>query len=152
MAMKQPITKLSASVVVAGLRFMQQTKVALMLGTGGQKMANKRLIDVNEVIKETESIINFRKTHHMPTIEYEALLGYLKKRPTVDAVDVVHGYWIDSHSVDHIGRVIGHGIDCSVCDSVFKAYRRDVAQHWKERFKVCPFCGAVMDGERRAGE
>lgn len=49
----------------------------------------KRLIDANEVIRETESILNFRIQHHMPTIEYEALLGYLKKRPTVDAVEVI---------------------------------------------------------------
>jgi hypothetical protein len=53
-------------------------------------MANeKRLIDANEVIKETESILNFRRQHNMPTAEYEALLGYLKNRPTVDAVEVV---------------------------------------------------------------
>ena len=53
-------------------------------------MANeKRLIDANEVIRETESIINFRKQHYMPTVEYEAVLGYLKNRPTVDAVEVV---------------------------------------------------------------
>lgn len=49
----------------------------------------QRLIDANEVIKETESILNFRKQHHMPTVDYEALLGYLKNRPTVDAVEVV---------------------------------------------------------------
>lgn len=49
----------------------------------------KRLIDANEVIRETESIINFRKQHYMPTVEYEALLGYLRNRPTVDAVEVV---------------------------------------------------------------
>ena len=67
--------------------------------------------------------------------------------PIVDAVPVVHGYWIDSHSVDHIGRITGHGIDCSVCDSVFKDDSRAVVKHWKEQFKVCPFCGAVMDGD-----
>ena len=49
----------------------------------------KRLIDANAVIRETESIIMFRKQHHMPTIEYEALLEYLNKRPIVDAVEVV---------------------------------------------------------------
>ena len=65
--------------------------------------------------------------------------------PTVDAVEVEHGYWIDSHTVDHIGRIIEHGIDCSVCDSVFKDDSREVVKHWKEQFKVCPFCGAKMD-------
>lgn len=71
--------------------------------------------------------------------------------PSCDAVGAVHGYWIDSYSVDHIGRITEHGIDCSVCDSVFKAYRRDVVQHWKERFKVCPFCGSLMDGGNEDG-
>jgi translation initiation factor 2 beta subunit (eIF-2beta)/eIF-5 len=65
---------------------------------------------------------------------------------------VVHGYWIDSCSVDHMGRVVEHGIDCSVCDSVFKDDSREVVKRWKERFKMCPFCGAKMDGERREGE
>lgn len=64
-----------------------------------------------------------------------------------DRVEVVHGYWIDSTSVDHVGRIIEHSIDCSVCDSVFKDDSRAVVKHWKERFKVCPFCGAVMDGD-----
>ena len=65
---------------------------------------------------------------------------------TVDAVEVVHGYWIDSYSSDHMGRIIEHSIDCSVCDSVFKDDSREVVKHWKERFKICPFCGAKMDG------
>ena len=68
------------------------------------------------------------------------------KAPTVDAVEVVHGYWTDSYNVDHMGRVVEHGIDCSVCESVFKDDSRDVVKRWKERFNVCPFCGAVMDG------
>ena len=73
--------------------------------------------------------------------------SFVKNAPTVDAVEVEHGYWIDSHTVDHIGRIIEHGIDCSVCDSVFKDDSREVVKHWKERFKVCPFCGAIMDGD-----
>ena len=76
----------------------------------------------------------------------DSIEGWLKNN-TVDAVEVVHGYWIDSHSVDHIGRIIEHSIDCSVCDSVFKDDSRAVVKHWKEQFKVCPFCGAIMDGD-----
>ena len=68
----------------------------------------------------------------------------LEDTPTVE---VKHGYWIDSYSVDHIGRITGHSIDCSVCDSVFKDDSREVVKHWKARFEVCPFCGAKMDLE-----
>ena len=68
------------------------------------------------------------------------------KAPTVDAVEVVHGHWINGYNVDFKGGIIEHTIDCSVCDSVFKDKSREVVKHWKEQFKVCPFCGAIMDG------
>jgi hypothetical protein len=92
-------------------------------------MANKRLIDANAY----------------------AYPGDLINEPTINAVEVVHGEWIDSTNVDHMGRIIEHGIDCSVCDSVFKDDSREVVKHWKERFKVCPFCGAKMDGGNEDG-
>ena len=106
-------------------------------------MANeKRLIDANALMDDVE----------MDGALY-ACLGavddvrfLVDSQPTVDAVEVVHGYWIDSYSVDHIGRITEHSIDCSVCDSVFKDDSRAVVKHWKEQFKVCPFCGAKMDG------
>ena len=65
----------------------------------------------------------------------------------VDAVEVVHGYWVDSYGADHMGRVVEHSIDCSVCDFVFKDDRREVVKYWKAQFKICPFCGAKMDLE-----
>ncbi len=109
-------------------------------------MTNEKwLIDANEVIEETESIINFRKQHHMPTIEYEALLGYLKNRPTVEAVPVVHGHWEDGYAI-HNGKEVYKSIDCSVCDEVFKIESQG-REYWKERFKCCPFCGTKMDGD-----
>ena len=107
-------------------------------------MANeKRLIDANALMDDVE----------MDGALY-ACLGavddvrfLVNSQPTVDAVEVVHGYWIDSYNADHIGRIIEHSIDCSVCDSVFKDDSRAVVKHWKEQFKVCPFCGAKMDGD-----
>lgn len=79
------------------------------------------------------------------------VLNFLECSPTVEAVEVVHGYWIDSYNADHMGRIIEHSIDCSVCDSVFKDDSREVVKRWKERFKVCPFCGAKMDGGNEDG-
>jgi hypothetical protein len=84
------------------------------------------------------------------TVEYPRSVMWedIEKAPTVDAVPVVHGRWEESTSVDHIGRIIEHGIDCSVCDSVFKDKSREVVKRWKERFEYCPFCGADMrDGD-----
>lgn len=106
-----------------------------------------RLIDANELLDKFQ----FRLPH-----EDEASLivndcvaiarKAIMEAQTVEAVPVVHGHWIDSTSVDHIGRITGHSIDCSVCDSVFEDDSREVVKHWKERFKVCPFCMALMDG------
>jgi hypothetical protein len=115
-------------------------------------MANeKRLIDANaEIRKMRESLVkNKRNTKHLVYWVFDAVISVLEKAPTVDAVEVVHGYWIDSYNADHMGRIIEHSIDCSVCENVFKDDSREVVKRWKERFKVCPFCGAIMDGERR---
>lgn len=102
-------------------------------------MANeKRLIDANVLIKETASIINFRKQHYMPTIEQEALLGYVKKLPTVDAVEVVHGRWIGDGWGSYIKR-------CSVCRSV--PLREVGGRHDACYSNYCPNCGAKMDGD-----
>lgn len=101
-------------------------------------MANeKRLIYANEVIKETESILNFRRQHHMPTAEYEALLGYLKKRPTVDAVEVVHGRWTPNFEYDFDrGEHRLTGYHCNQCGI------------WTlKKSNYCPNCGADMRGE-----
>lgn len=102
-------------------------------------MANeKRLIDANEVIKETESILNFRRQHHMPTAEYEALLGYLKKRPTVDAVEVVRCKdctYFRVESDDFLGI-------CK-CGAIATNYGGEI---YPEREHFCSY------GERREGE
>ena len=104
-------------------------------------MANKRLIDANALrdkLYEADAI----------TMNGVAIIN---QSPTVDAVEVVHGEWLDGYSV-HDGEVVYHSIDCSVCNGVFKDKHRTTTEYWKEQFKVCPFCGAIMDGERREGE
>ena len=56
----------------------------------------------------------------------------IKDAPTIDAVSVVHGEWIDEHEDGH-GSWVG---TCSQC-------------HNTERVaNFCPNCGAKMDGER----
>ena len=109
----------------------------------------KRLIDANALIDSLEKWLSDAEVlcnaHVYNAIE--DCICEVDTHPTVDAVEVVHGYWIDSYSVDHMGRITEHSIDCSVCDSVFKDDSRAVVKHWKEQFKVCPFCGAKMDGD-----
>ena len=54
--------------------------------------------------------------------------------PTVDAVEVVHGRWIEAED--------GDGAVCSVCGEDFCNVYLEV-----ERFLYCPNCGAKMDGD-----
>ena len=119
-------------------------------------MANeKRLIDAYALIEDIEKRYcepckAEGKDYHEVACRacwVDDMILEIDPAPTVDAVEVVHGYWIDSYNADHMGRIIEHGIDCSVCDSVFKDDSREVVKHWKEQFKVCPFCGAKMDGD-----
>lgn len=59
--------------------------------------------------------------------------------PTVDAVEVVHGRWIEHIHFDAFGSPNGAHYECSRChyDDVY-----DI-----EDFYYCPNCGAKMDGE-----
>lgn len=57
----------------------------------------------------------------------------------------VHGHWEDGCGVDRCCRKVYDSIDCSHCNEIFKIESHD-REYWKKRFKVCPFCGAVMDG------
>ena len=119
-------------------------------------MANeKRLIDANALKDEFRRYMADRFDRERCVSEENCITcgrvclfqRTINNAPTVDAVEVVHGYWIDGYNVDHIGRITEHTIDCSVCDSVFKDDSREVVKYWKERFEVCPFCGAKMDGD-----
>ena len=88
-------------------------------------MANeKRLIDANALIKEANA---------------EGAYGYIDafqiaNAPTVDAVEVRHGYWIPAM---HIGDCCYR---CSECQFLRDAYLLDIGNY-------CPNCGARMEGD-----
>ena len=94
-----------------------------------------RLIDGNE------AIINFGFEWDDIPPTREEFVRFLKKQPTVDAVEVVHGRWKEMHYEG--GILDGTNFDrCSVCgyERVFDA------PEFKTVFKYCPNCGAKMDG------
>lgn len=67
---------------------------------------------------------------------WDDILERIDVQPTIDAVPVVHGRWID-HKDEH---------QCSVCkeSTIVDFYV------WRAiQFDFCPYCGAKMDGERR---
>ena len=91
----------------------------------------KRLIDANELLKK----VQFRLPIDNQNAEVIAGCVDITRRliensPTVDAVEVVHGRWVDNGIPESMLS------GCSVCGFTCGAYS----------FNYCPNCGAKMDG------
>lgn len=95
-------------------------------------MANeKRLIDADDLRTQFDDIPPFIG------LTGGCVQQYIDKAPTVDAVEVVHGRWVNPY----INRY-GHPCHCcSICG--FKASYQDK--------NYCPNCGAKMDGANDDG-
>lgn len=92
-------------------------------------MANKRLVDVDAFL--ADHCGECRYTSNGACSKDDPICGTiwdLVEYPTVDAVEVVHGRWVNQH-----WRNV-----CSEC-------RYIVGQH--SQTKYCPNCGAKMDGD-----
>lgn len=105
-------------------------------------MANeKRLIDANALFKRLQKrredfADGWKTLDAMPInaqIQYHENLEcalIAEDLPTVDAVEVVHGRWIDAR--EYCGDFM-----CSNCDALYGT----------NKFNYCPNCGARMDLE-----
>ena len=62
---------------------------------------------------------------------YESAVHFVEKAPTVG--ERKRGHWIE-----HPEHPIG---DCSVCGERVPIYSGS------KKYKICPYCGAIMDGE-----
>ena len=94
-------------------------------------MANeKRLIDANELLKDAEDYSPISAG----LADMYDVKWLVDAQPTVDAVEVVHGRWIDVAL-----RFTQVKEKCSVCGGIVYAHG----------FNYCPNCGANMDGERK---
>ena len=62
------------------------------------------------------------------------VLDMIDAQPTVDAVEVVHGRWIDEYPY----------VRCSECNAEWINCRTD---NEPKMFYYCPNCGAKMDGD-----
>lgn len=67
------------------------------------------------------------------TYDKACIVGVLEEVPTVDAVPVRHGKWIDGH--------------CSLCGCDVPAYIEDWKWIKDMNAKYCPMCGTRMDAE-----
>ena len=100
-------------------------------------MANeKRLIDANVV----EKVMNDRYKalaaeyghYDHYTTGYGDALCVVEDAPTVDAVEVVHGRWVQRLLTGKHGSAT-----CSECNTT-----------WDAESNYCPNCGAKMDGDK----
>ena len=64
--------------------------------------------------------------------------GDLIHMPTIDAVPVVHGQWIEHPQYDVFGDCTWIDYECSKCNAR--------GRYNTEDYKYCPSCGAKMDG------
>lgn len=117
-----------------------------------KKMAEKRLIDANALIKEIDNYYNNSPFPHPGTTWLRGLelaAGLLLREPTVDAVVVVHGHWEDEYG----GKFVNPRYRCSVCKGkALYRFDQDCLGGWHEVQALtdyCPNCGARMDGERK---
>ena len=96
--------------------------------------AEKRMIDANALDDKLEALAQKYATQGRIEVakDYSFVQTVLLTAPTVDAVEVVHGRWIDRPAVK--GQVY-----CSECATVEKS----TDGNYKSRY--CPNCGAKME-------
>ena len=103
-------------------------------------MANeKRLIDV---AKEIQAMCSMPETRRILETDHIArkVIDWFIHAPTVDAVEVKHGWWI-WHEEEF-------EYECSVCNCKFDYnHTFGIFDHGYEYGNYCPNCGAKMDGD-----
>ena len=99
----------------------------------------KRLIDANALealfrryakIEDNDTQYDIGRVHGL----IEAA-DHIKRAPTVDAVEVVHGRWIEGF--------FKNTVECSAC------FEKAVHHCYTEKTNYCPKCGAKMDGDNQ---
>ena len=100
-------------------------------------MLKKRLADINALIAEVKRTAEITQKRG-EKFSLRNLIVCIKNAPTVDAVEVVHGRWIEKYHDNPLGGYyLGH---CSVCD-----------EPDGRKKNYCPNCGAKMDGGNEDG-
>lgn len=99
----------------------------------------KRLIDAYKL----ENLVrrNSARYHHADDV-----IAAIAKQPTVDAVEVVHGRWIDKREIPSYSNKNIPVVECSKCRCLFC----DIINVHSFMYHYCPNCGAKMDGDGNA--
>lgn len=91
-----------------------------------------RLIDADGLSKSIYD--NVSAPYEDAVAAKEDCLRAIEEAPTIDAVPVVHGKWVNGEE------------NCPICGkSKFEGLDADIWADWKPNF--CPNCGAKMDEE-----
>ena len=99
-------------------------------------MANeKRLIDAN-ALKNAILAEPWKDQPNMVRLTVDYINIIIDEQPTVDAVEVVHGRWVEDTATDMIA--------CTECGHAW-----NIIDNCTETFNYCPSCGAKMDEERQ---
>lgn len=109
------------------------------------------LIDGNILLNAiTEEMIEVKLIHGLgcqPVIAVRDLQELIKRMPTVDAVPVVHGRWLEDEKA-YPGPDLSNYV-CSSCKRVGGTWIKGLKP--ENLFTYCPWCGAKMsakeDGE-----
>ena len=106
----------------------------------------RRLIDANALVTEIQSTASTVCLNAPWNAEWfsrladrqEEIVAMIERQPKVDAVEVVHGRWMEaSHPMQK---------QCSVC----KAFIVNLSTKKEHEYSYCPNCGAKMDGDGNA--
>ena len=103
---------------------------------------NKRLIDANALksqITRYHMSLTPRYISKLVYAEIGDVIDIIDEAPTVDAVEVVHGRWVEDTVYDMIA--------CTECGHAW-----NIIDNCTETFNYCPNCGAKMDGEEDDGQ
>ena len=85
----------------------------------------KRLIDAN-------SLLEFAMNLYNKTI----IPSDIESFPTVDAVEVVHGEWLNTKFTTEL-----------LCGNCFELTYIPITKSGRKPYNYCPNCGAKMDGD-----
>lgn len=92
-----------------------------------------KLIDADALKKS----VNDKSTHCLNDWSTIGVLAEVDRQPTIDAVRVVHGKWVEYPRA--------HYFKCSNCKYTVP-YRKANLFNGKREYNYCPHCGAKMDG------
>lgn len=93
----------------------------------------KRLIDARFLTSQMYMICEVCQTEN---IFIDAIIDEIDNAPDVDAVEVVHGRWIEHPKVEVLDGKWISNYECSECCCSYRTHEN-----------YCGYCGAKMDGD-----